>query len=163
MLGWCNFFDVSLLRNWAAINRCVTRKKERTMHEIGCLQLGRHFEIFCGSGMLRGGMMQWSNVFTRLLSQSAMMWWVYSMCGWNCDFFFFNLFWKLFFFLTVKKKKKCVYPSILFHLKVCVTDMCPRQSNVSFSQINFYICAKIHTSPESFSYTYMKTTCFRDK
>lgn len=139
----CNFFDVSLLRNWAAINRCVTRK------DSACDWLYRPGKTFWNA-LWFGYVERWND---------AMIECFYSLALTKCNdvmsvqyvwlelrFLFYFICSKNFFLSHSKeKKKRCVYPSILFHLKVCVADMCPRQSNVSFSQINFYICAKIFT------------------
>lgn len=115
--------------------------QERTLHVIGCIDLGRRFEMRCGSGMLRGGMMQWSNVFTRLLSQSAMMWWVYSMCGWNCVFYFILSVLKTFFFLTVKKKKKVCVPQHFVSLEgVCCWHVPTSVKCFLFTNKFLYLC-----------------------
>lgn len=82
------------------------------------------------------------------VSTSAIVWWVYSMCGWNWFFFFF--FEAMYFFLNFLTVKKDLCPSVLGFTWRCVLPTCTMSPCVSFSEINFYICAKIFMTPEPF-------------
>lgn len=122
----CNFFDVSLLRNWAAINRCVTRK------DSACDWLSRPGKTFWNV-LWFGYVERWND---------AMIECFYSLALTKCNdvmsvqyvwlelrFFFFLSVLKTFFFLTVKKKKRCVYPAFCFTWR-CVLLTCAHISQM---------------------------------